>query len=528
MFLARAAVREREVTVRAALGASRARIVRQLLTESLLLGVAGGILGLGLAAYGVRVLVALGGIGLPRVDEIGLDSRVVMFTIVVSLATGLIFGLLPAMRSSRAKLADSLRESTRGAGGGAPHRLRDALVASELALALVLLIGAGLAIRTFLALRSIDPGFDPRGVVTMTVSFTGSAEAQPGRREAFLQELLDRVRSIPGVRLASAINHVPIVGDVWGLPFFIEGRSVPKPGDVPSAAYRVVLPGYFDAMGLPLLQGRDVAESDRIGTPRVVIVNEYMARKYWPGESAIGKRISLERPDASTSWLTVIGVAKNAVRADWSAPPDDELYVPWLQEGHYLTGMGGEVGYMTLVVRAACTAGTVCEASTLVPALRQAVWSLDRNLPVADVWTMDAVVDAAQSRPRFTLLLLASFAGVALVLAAVGVYGVMSYTVSRRTHEIGVRLALGAAPRSIVSMIVREGMVVASIGGVVGVAGALALTRSMSSILYGVRPSDPLTFVTVAVILMIAALLATYIPARQAASTDPLRALRID
>jgi putative ABC transport system permease protein len=190
--------------------------------------------------------------------------------------------------------------------------------------------------------------------------------------------------------------------------------------------------------------------------------------------------------------------------------------------------MGGEVGYMTLVVRAACTAGTVCEASTLVPALRQAVWSLDRNLPVADVWTMDAVVDAAQSRPRFTLLLLASFAGVALVLAAVGVYGVMSYTVSRRTHEIGVRLALGAAPRSIVSMIVREGMVVASIGGVVGVAGALALTRSMSSILYGVRPSDPLTFVTVAVILMIAALLATYIPARQAASTDPLRALRID
>lgn len=529
MLLARGAAREREVTIRAALGASRVRILRQLLTESILLGAAGGVLGLGLAVYGVRILVALAGIGLPRVSEIGLDARVVVFTVLISLATGLIFGLMPAMRGSRAKLADSLRESTRGAGGGArQNRLRDILVASELALALVLLTGAGLATRTFIALRNIDPGFDPRGVVTMTVSFTGTAEAAPGRREALMSQLLDRVRALPGVKRASAINHVPVVGDVWGLPFFIEGRTPPKPGDVPSAAYRVVLPGYFGTMGVALLEGRDVTVSDRTGAPGVVIVDEYMARQYWPGESAIGKRVALERPDANTNWMTVIGVAKDAVRSDWSAPPAEEIYVPWLQEGHYLTGMDGSVGYMTLVVRVACGASGACDANPLVPAIRKMIWAIDRNLTVADVWTMDQVADAANSRARFTLMLLVVFAAVALILAAVGVYGVMSYAVSRRTHEIGVRLALGAAPGSIITMIVREGMTVAMTGAAFGIAGALLLTRSMTSFLYGVKPSDPLTLLGVTTVLTASMLLATYIPARSAARTDPLNALRSD
>ena len=527
MLLARGAARGREVTIRAAMGASRGRIVRQLLTESLVLGVLGGAIGLALAMWGVRLLVALGGVGLPRVDEISLDARAVVFTVLISLTTGLIFGIAPALGGSRVRLAESLRESTRGAGGGAhQNRLRDALVASEFALALVLLTGAGLSIRTFVALRGVDPGFDPRAVVTMIVPFSGTAEAPPGRRVAFIEQLLQRVRSLPGVQRASAINHIPVVGDVWGLPFYVEGRPVPKPGEVPGAAYRVALPGYFATMGIPILQGRDLSESDRSGAPGVVVIDEFMAERYWPGESAIGKRITMDKPGPDARWLTVVGVVKNTVRSDWAAPPSETVYVPWLQEDHYLTGRGSEVGYMTIVARASCRGATTCDPAALVPAIRSVVTSFDRNVPIAQVWTMDQVVSAATSRPRFTLVLLAAFAGVALLLAAVGVYGVMSYAVSRRTHEIGVRIALGAAPGTIVSMIVREGLTVALTGAVFGVVGALLLTRSMTSFLYGVTPSDPLTLAGVSSVLTAAALLATYIPARSAARTDPLDALR--
>jgi predicted permease len=309
MLLARASARERELTIRTALGASRARIVRQLLTENLLLGAAGGALGLLLAAWAVRALVAAGGAGLPRASEIGLDGRVMAFTALVSLATALIFGIGPSLRASRTSLAETLRETGRGTAGGVrQHGLRDLLVASEFALALVLLAGAGLAIRTFVALRDIDPGFESRGVVTMVVSYTGSSIGAPDRRAAFVPELVARVSALPGVAHASAINHVPIVGDLWGAPVFVEGRSLPKPGDVPSAAYRVVLPGYFAAMGIPIRSGRDVDATDRIGAPPVVVINDYMANKYWPGESAIGKRIALDRPGATTPWYTVVGV----------------------------------------------------------------------------------------------------------------------------------------------------------------------------------------------------------------------------
>lgn len=530
MLLARGAAREREITIRTALGASRARIVRQLLTESLLLGLIGGVLGLAIAAAGVRALVALGGIGLPRADEIGLDGRVMVFALLISLATGLIFGSAPAARASRARIAASLRETGRSLTGGArQHRVRDLLVASEFALALMLLAGAGLAIRTFLALRAIDPGFDPRGVATMVVSFTGSVEGAPGRRVTFVQQLLERVRALPGVGRASAINHAPVVGDMWGAPFYVEGHSVPRPGDAPTAAYRVALPGYFATMHIPLLAGRDIANTDRTDAQPVVVINEFMAKKHWPGESAIGKRITLDRPSATSTWITVVGVVKNAVRADWAAPPEEELYVPWLQEGQYLTSNSPHVGYMTLIVRGECTPGASgCDVSPLVPAIRNAVWSFDRNIPVAEARTMDQVVALATARPRFTLVLLAAFAGVALVLAAVGIYGAMSYAVSRRTQEIGVRLALGAEPRSVIRMVLGEGLRVAVTGAAVGALGALALTRSMSSFLYGVRPGDPLTFVGVSVLLVAAGLVATYLPARKASRTDPLCALRCE
>jgi len=526
MLLARGAAREREITIRAALGASRPRIAQQLLTESVLLALMGGAIGLALAAYGVHALVALGGSGLPRADEIGLDARVVLFTVLVSVATGLIFGLAPASRGSRPSLVDSLREAGRGSSGSArQNRLRDLLVASEFALALVLLSGAGLAIRTFIALQSIDPGFNARGVLTMIVSVKGTANGAPGRRVAFMQQLLEGVRAVPGVARASAINHVPIIGDLWGLSFYIEGRELPKPGDAPSAAYRVMLPGYFDAMGIPFLRGRDVTAADRLGAPGVVVINEYMAKRYWPNEDPIGKRIALERPSAATPWMTVIGVVKNVVRSDWAAPPAEEVYVPWLQEGNYLASTGGHVD-MSLIIRARCRPGAPCDAAALAPAVRNVVWSIDHNIPVSDVTTMEQAETIATARPRFTLVLLAAFAAIALALAAVGVYGVMSYAVSRRVREIGVRLALGADPFTVMRMVVREGMTVAVAGAAVGVAGALLLTRSMASFLYGVRPSDPLTFVGVSGLLLGAALLASFLPARRAARTDPLVALR--
>jgi putative ABC transport system permease protein len=530
MLLARSSAREREMTIRTALGASRARIVRQLLTENVLLSTVGGLLGLVVAGYGLRVLVTLGGAGLPRANEIALDGRVIAFTAIVSLTTGLIFGIVPALRASHTRLAETLRQGGRGTSGSArQHRVRDLLVASELALALILLTGAGLAIRSFIALRDIDPGFDPRGVVTMIVSFAGTAEASPARRVDFIEQLIARTKTIPGVERVSAINHAPIVGDLWGMPFFIEGRSIPKAGDAPSTAYRVVLPGYFATMGIRMLSGRDIASPDRVGAPPVVVINDYMAKRYWPGESAIGKRLTLDTPGANATWMTVIGVVKNAVRSDWAAPPGEEVYVPWLQEGNYLTGMGGHVAYMTLVVRAACgRQNSSCNAAPLIPAIRNAVWSFDRNIPVAEVRTMDEIVAVANARPRFTLILLGTFAGIALILATVGVYGVMTYAVSRRTHEIGVRLALGAEPLAVVRMVVREGMTVALAGAAVGILGALVVTRSMSSLLYGVGTRDPATFVGVSLVLVGTALFATYLPARKASRADPVLALRAE
>lgn len=362
----------------------------------------------------------------------------------------------------------------------------------------------------------------------MIVSFTGSAKGAPGRRVAFVEQLLERVRTIPGVERASAINHAPIAGDQWGLSFYVEGRSVPKAGDAPAATYRVVVPGYFATMGIPMVSGRDLSWSDHMEAPPVVVIDEFMARKYWPGESAIGKRISFDRPNAATRWFTVIGVVKNAVRSDWTAPAAEEVYVPWLQERDYMTSSGAHDGYLTLVVRAHCGASSTCDAASLIPQIRAVVWSFDRDVPVASARTMSEIVASANARPRFTLVLLAAFAAVALLLATIGVYGVMSYAVSRRAQEIGVRLALGATPGAVTRMVVGEGMAVALTGAAAGLIGALLLTRTMTSFLYGVRPTDAWTFGIVSGLLAAAALGATYLPARRAARTDPVDALRAD
>jgi predicted permease len=529
MLLARASARHREMTVRLALGASRGRLLRQLLTESVVLALIGGVIGVGLAHVGLRALVALAGTSVPRADGISLDPWVLAFTVVVSLLTGLGFGLLPAVRASRTEMAEALRDGARGSTEGAQRgRVRSVLAGSEIALALVLLTGAGLAIRSFVALRSIDPGFDPHGVLTAEVSLKGTAEQPPGRRLAFYTAALERVRRLPGVESASLINHVPIAGDLWGAPFMVEGRPRPQPADVPRAAYRVVFPGYFTAMRLPILRGRDVTDADRLGSPDVVLVNDFLARRYWPNEDAIGKRIALDPEAERPAWVTVIGVVKNAVQSDWASPASEEMFLPYLQDRQYLENAGGHVGWMTLVVRASCAESRRCNAGSLAPAVRESIASLDRAVPVTAVQTMDDVIAGANARPRFTLVLLATFAGVALVLAAVGIYGVISYAVSRRTHEIGVRMALGATPRSVVRLIVGQGMRVVAAGVAVGLAGALLVTRLMTNVVYGIRVTDPVTYAAVSVLLVVVALVASYVPARRATRIDPLASMRAD
>lgn len=521
MLLARATARRRELAIRAALGASRSRIVGQLLAESVLLAMAGGLLGIGVALLGVRAIVAASPAIIPRVATISIDTRVLLFTLGVTAITALLFGLLPAFRAARVDLASSFRGSDKsGADGADRGRLRGALVASEFSLALVLLIAAGLMIRTFVALRHVDPGFDPRGVVSMTVSTSGTPAADSSRHASFYVDALERVRAVPGVVAASYINHLPLAGDNWGFPFRLEGKPVPRPGESPSATYRVVFPGYFETMRLPILQGRDIAQTDRLGAPPVVVVNEFMARTHWPGESAVGKRIAI----GDTAWITVVGVVKNAVRESWSAKPEEEMYLPFFQTPSYMKGTGAS-RYMTLVAHTACNARP-CDASSFAPRIRDAVRGAEPHAPISAVATMEAIVADATADARFYVVLLAAFAGVALLLAAVGIYGVMSYAVSRRTREIGIRIALGAEPSLVLRAVVSEGMTLAAAGAGAGLLLSLALTRLMRGILFGVGPNDLVTFAAVSGALFVVALAASVVPALRATRIDPLAALR--
>jgi putative ABC transport system permease protein len=517
MLLARASSRRKELAVRGALGAGRARIAAQLLTENLLLAVLGGAAGLVIASWGTRALRALSPANLPRVDSVAIDGWVALFLIAATLATGLIFGLVPALRVSSMNLAGALKDAARGSSESfRRNRLRGALVASEFALALVLLIGAGLMVRSFFALRAVDPGFRPDHVISMVVSVAGSPEADAGRREVFYRQLLDRVRALPGVEAAGGINHLPLAGDLWGWSFTIAGRPKPNPGEAPGAVYRIIMPGYLETMRLPVLRGRGISERDDSGAPGVVLINERAAARYWPGEDPLGKQISFD----GHNWITIAGIVKNAKQGDWADEVEPEVYLPALQNRAFLEDPGVHFAYLTLVAR------TVGDPAALAPALKQAVWSFDRNLPVSEVLTMDRVVADATAAPRFEMLLLGVFATIALVLAAVGIYGVMSYSVARRTQEIGIRVSLGATRRDVLAMVVRQAMALVLAGAAVGLAGSLMLARLMSGMLYGVRPADPLTFAVVALLLAAVALAAAAIPALRATRIDPLVALR--
>jgi predicted permease len=523
MLLARATTRQKEIALRSALGARRLDLFRQFLIESLLLALIGGALGLWLALCGVRFLLALGPADLPRVETVGVDGHALLFALITTLSAGLAFGMAPALRATGVNLSDALKEGERGSSEGLRrNRLRSLLVGSEFALAVVLLAGAGLMVRTFLALRHVDPGFDPHNLLSMVVGVAGTEEEAAGHTGNFYQQVLQRVNAVPGVQFASAINHLPLAGDDWGWPFHIEGRPLVPPGEGPVATYRVVFPGYFRAMHIPILRGRDLAEGDGLQAPGVVVINDYLARRYWPGEVPIGKRITFDDPAKNPSWLTVVGVVKNTVRSNWVSPAEEEVFLPWLQNRGYLETPASPFAYLTLVVR------TTRDPATLSPSIRRAIHSLDSNVPISEVQTMDRVVAAATGQSRFYLILLGVFATVALVLAGVGIYGVMSYSVSRRRHEIGIRMTLGAQGQDVLKLVVFDGMVLALAGVVAGVTGALVLTRLMAGLLYGTEPTDPATFIAVVLVLIGVALAASYLPARRATKVDPMTAMRYE
>jgi predicted permease len=526
MLLARTADRQKEIAVRVALGAGKARLVAQFLTENLLLAAIGAVTGLLLALAGTKALVTLSPAYIPRVQMVAIDGRVVLFLIAITLATALCFGLAPALHAAAGNLSDALKEGGRGDTDSVRrNRLRSFLVASEFALAFMLLIGAGLMVRSFYALQSVDTGFNPHNVLSMIVSVAGTEEADAGRREIFYRDLLAKIKALPGVASVGAINHLPLEGDLWDRGFEIEGRPKPRPGEVPDAVYRIVMPGYFETMRLQVKRGRAITYQDNAKAQAVVVINECAAKRYWPGENPIGKRFVIgEQAGGQPNWLTIVGVTANASLHDMDGEMSPEMYLAALQTPAFL-GEGTDpvaphMSYITLVVRADG------DPAHLTTAVQGVVRSIDKNLPISQVLSMDEAVAQATAQPRFEMLLLGLFGAVALVLAAVGIYGVMNYSVSRRTREIGIRMSLGASRVDVLRMIVLQGAFQVLAGTVVGLVGAMLLSKLMGQLLFGVKPTDPLTFVVVTAVLGLAALLATGFPARKAMRVEPMAALR--
>ncbi|HEV3279446.1 MAG TPA: ABC transporter permease [Terriglobia bacterium] len=519
LLLARATGRQREMALRAVLGASRARVIRQLLTESVLLALIGGALGLILAFNAVRLLASLTPSGsLPRIESIAVDSRALAFTLIATIVTGLAFGLVPALQASKCSLNEALKESGRGADTSRRRRrLRSALVISEVAVALMLLIGAGLMVVSFKRLQDVNPGFDPRHVLSLRVSLP--ADKVSGERlDSFRRRLIEGAAALPGVESAALTRNLPLSGTDPSLFFTIPGQPPVAPGQEPIARARFVSPGFFHTLNIPIRKGRDFTGQDGAAAPGVVIISETMARQFWPGQDPIGKQMKPGYP-ASSLVCTVVGVAGD-VRHWLSIEEPPVAYYPYSQiPASYVPLLEN---YFTLTMR---TAG---DPESLVAAVRQEIHTLDPDLPVYEVQTMDHLVREAAADNRFQMLLFGVFAGVGLVLAAVGIYGVISYSVTQRTHEIGIRLALGAKRGEVLKLIVSDGMRLALAGAVLGLAGALGLSRFLGGLLYGVKATDPATFAVVFLVLTAVALIACYLPARRATKVDPMVALRYE
>jgi putative ABC transport system permease protein len=517
LLLARALSRETELAVRTALGAGRGRLIRQLLTESLLLAAAGGAAGFLLGAWGSDFLVGLQPEGIPRLREVGIDQNVMMFTATVSMLTGLIFGAIPALQMTRGSLATALKEGGRGGvGSRGSVKMRGMLVVAEMALAVMLLAGAGLLIKSFARLQGVDPGFQPTRTLSFELSVPSSKYTDDAQISTFYDRLIDRVHVLPGVRSVGGVTGLPLTGTNFNISFHINGRPEDAPGQEPSMQVRVATLDYFRTMGIPLKKGRFFSEADKATSPQVVLLSESAVKEYFPHEDPLGKRITMgwgrgkgsANRRAGGEIVGIVGDVKE-LGLDEENPP--EIYLPMRQ---------WPLRFMTMVMR------TDVPPTTLAAPVREAVHDIDANVPVSKVRTVEDVVAASISQPRFYMTLLAVFAAVALALAAIGIFGVMSYAVSERTREIGIRMALGAPARQVISMVVRQAMSLAGAGLVAGLVSALVLSRTMTSLLFQLSPTDPATFAMVGMVLSGVALAASYLPARRAARVDPMAALR--
>ncbi len=512
LLMARGLGREKEVALRAALGAGRLRLLGLLLVETMALSLLGGILGLGIARLGVEALRVLGPQDLPRLDEIRLDGRVVAFGLLLSMATGLLSGLAPALRALRVDLTTALKQGERTAGAGR-HRWHDTLVVVQFALAVVLLVGAGLLTKSFLRLLHPEPGFRTEGLLTVKIALSGSPFAEPAQQTGFFDRGAGGRSAVPGVLEAGLVNHLPVAGDTWGTRFSVEGQAA-SADDPPQATFRVASPGYAAAMGIPLRRGRSFTADDRADTAPVVLVNETLARRYWPGGEGVGQRIRQGGPDSSEPWLAVVGVLGDACQSSLTEPIGNEIVFPYTQN---------PVAWYkatTLVVQ------TRTEPLAVQEAVKRQVWSIAPDLPLTEVRTMTQVLTEAVSQERFAAVLLGGFALTALALAALGLYGVMAYVVRARVREIGIRMALGARAGAVFGRVVGRGLALSGAGAALGLFGAFAATRVLSAWLFGVSPTDPTVFAGVLLVLLLVSALASAVPARRAARVDPLVALR--
>ncbi|HKV29316.1 MAG TPA: ABC transporter permease [Candidatus Acidoferrales bacterium] len=516
LLMARAVARRQELVIRAALGAGRRRLIRQALTESLLLSLIGGAAGLLLAKWGTGVLLALKPAALNRFAGIQMDVRVLLFVFGISVLTGILFGLAPAWSAGRTLVGTALKESGRSATEGrSGYRLRQLLVTGEIALALVLLAGAGLLLKGFSRLRAVNPGFNPANVLTMYLQLPATRYAEIPKQTQFRRELLTRLNSLPGVQ-AAMISDMPLSGNYLSHNFVIDGRPPVPVGDEPEIQSLSVMGDYFRVMQIPIRAGRDFTDMDRKGQPLVAIINEAAARQFFPRENPLGARVDWARREGPHQWTTIVGVAADVKHSGLNQPTDPAVYEPFPQSDEEWRR------WMSLAIR---TRGA---SAGLVEEVKKQVWSLDSQIPVSKVQSMDDLLAVSLAEQRFNMILLGAFAGLALVLAAVGIYGVMAYTVSQRTHEIGIRMALGAQQSDVMQQVMKQGTTLALAGIVIGLLGATAVTRLMASLLFDVKPTDPLTFASVAIVLAIVALAACYVPARRAMRVDPMTALRYE
>ncbi len=509
LLLARATSRGREIAVRTALGATRPRLLRQLLTESVLLAVLGGAAGVVLAAWAADLIRGLGPAGLPRADEVGIDPHVLAFTTVLSLLTGLLLGLAPALHMTGAHVYEKLKEGGRGPSASGRGTLRNMLVISEVALALVLLAGAGLMIRSLARLLDVSPGFDARHLLTLQISLPDTTYAQPARRAGFYTELFSRIEALPGVEASGGVTRIPLREGVT-TKLDIQGHAV-APGAQPEVEFRRASARYFRAMGIPVVKGRALEDQDTPESRLVAVINETAARRFWPGEDPIGGRVRFFGSDPNLPWWTIVGVVGDVKHFGLDSAPRPEVYM------HF--GQGPPISPFIAVRTSVDTTG-------LTATVRDTIRAIDRDVVIYNVATMPDLIRGSMVQRRFNTLAVGLFAAIALTLAALGIYGVLSYSVRQRTHEIGVRMALGAAHGDVVKLVLKQGLALVLIGVLTGLPAALALTRLLTSMLYEVAATDPPTFIVVPLILLVVALLATYLPARRATRVDPMIALR--